>query len=268
LKLQSAELVVKDAERKFAVRVITEYDLQKVKFARDLAAAEASGNPVEAARITLAVAELDLNVVGNQVAVGKATSLEYEQAKLTRDIAKIRYKLVQDGVSNPVTTAGAALNTNQEIARLKLQSAELVVKDAERKLAVRVITEYDLQKVKFARDLAAAEASGNPVEVARINLAAAELDLDVGGKKVAVGKATPLEYEQAKLARAAAKVRYQQVQSTTNSDVGNGSHSSTNRSDQIAVEDLALQMIVAIRGKDDVKLKSLATERIKGWTDA
>ncbi len=38
--------------------------------------------------------------------------------------------------------------------------------------------------------------------------------------------------------------------------------------DKIAVEDLALQMIVAIRGKDDSKLKSLAADRIKGWPDA
>jgi tRNA A-37 threonylcarbamoyl transferase component Bud32 len=38
--------------------------------------------------------------------------------------------------------------------------------------------------------------------------------------------------------------------------------------DKIAVEDLALHMIVAIRGKDDAKLKSLASDRIKGWPDA
>ncbi len=36
----------------------------------------------------------------------------------------------------------------------------------------------------------------------------------------------------------------------------------------IAVEDLALHMIVAIREKDDAKLKSLASDRIKGWPDA
>jgi len=38
--------------------------------------------------------------------------------------------------------------------------------------------------------------------------------------------------------------------------------------DQIAVEDLALQMIVAIREKDNDTLRSLATDRIKGWRDA
>jgi tRNA A-37 threonylcarbamoyl transferase component Bud32 len=38
--------------------------------------------------------------------------------------------------------------------------------------------------------------------------------------------------------------------------------------EQIAVEDLALRMMVAIREKDDATLKSLATDRIKGWPDA
>jgi hypothetical protein len=34
------------------------------------------------------------------------------------------------------------------------------------------------------------------------------------------------------------------------------------------VEDLALHLLVAIREKDDAKLKSLASDRIKGWPDA
>ena len=38
--------------------------------------------------------------------------------------------------------------------------------------------------------------------------------------------------------------------------------------DLVNVEDLALHMIVAIREADDEKLKSLATDRIKGWPDA
>jgi len=38
--------------------------------------------------------------------------------------------------------------------------------------------------------------------------------------------------------------------------------------DQIVVEDLALQMIVAIREKDDKKLRSFASDRIKGWPAA
>lgn len=38
--------------------------------------------------------------------------------------------------------------------------------------------------------------------------------------------------------------------------------------DLVIIEDLALHMIVAIREKDDEKLKSLATDRIKDWPDA
>jgi signal peptidase I len=38
--------------------------------------------------------------------------------------------------------------------------------------------------------------------------------------------------------------------------------------DQVIVEDLALQILVAIRERDDAVLKSLAVDRIKGWRDA
>jgi len=38
--------------------------------------------------------------------------------------------------------------------------------------------------------------------------------------------------------------------------------------DQVVVEDLALQMLVAIRDKDDAALKSLACDHLKGWRDA
>jgi hypothetical protein len=40
------------------------------------------------------------------------------------------------------------------------------------------------------------------------------------------------------------------------------------RRDQIVVEDLALHMIVAIREKNDAMLRTLASDRIKGWPDA
>ncbi|MGI9456972.1 MAG: serine/threonine-protein kinase [Aeoliella sp.] len=42
----------------------------------------------------------------------------------------------------------------------------------------------------------------------------------------------------------------------------------TLQTDLVILEDLALHMIVAIREKDGPKLKSLATDRIKGWSDA
>lgn len=40
------------------------------------------------------------------------------------------------------------------------------------------------------------------------------------------------------------------------------------RTDKILLEDLALHLIVAIREKDDAKLKALASDRIKGWPEA
>ena len=61
------------------------------------------------------------------------------------------------------------------------------------------------------------------------------------------------------------KLRYKLVQSLNS---GPASTKPKVTTDQIAVEDLALQMIVAIREKDNDTLKSLATDRIKGWRDA
>lgn len=59
----------------------------------------------------------------------------------------------------------------------------------------------------------------------------------------------------------AVKIRYKLVQSSpiAPSPVG---------TDKVLVEDLALQMIVAIREKDDAKLRALASDRIKGWPEA
>jgi hypothetical protein len=64
------------------------------------------------------------------------------------------------------------------------------------------------------------------------------------------------------------KLRYKLVRNAVSSPTESKAASPANRSDQIAVEDLALRMIVAIREKDNDTLKSLATDRIKGWRDA
>ena len=136
---------------------------------------------------------------------------------------KIRYKLMHEDItawSNsaaPATAPAAQPPANQEIARLKLQQAEREVKAAEQQFSVGYITEYELQKVKLSRDIAAAEVKGDPVEVARRKLAMADLDLDVIGKKVALGLAPPSEYDQAKLARDTAAARYKLAQNTDNS---------------------------------------------------
>ena len=120
--------------------------------------------------------------------------------------------------AKPATNAPAAEQVaDQEIARLKLRQAELAVKAAELKFSVGTITEYELQKIKLSRDIAAAEVKGDQVEVARLKLAVADLDLDVVGKKVSVGQAPQSEYDQAKLARDTAAVRHKQAQTANDS---------------------------------------------------
>jgi serine/threonine protein kinase len=119
---------------------------------------------------------------------------------------------VQNGKPNASTTSEAEQNANREIARLKLKQAEQEVKDAEARVSIGLMAEYDLRKVKWSRDIAAAEVKGDNVEAARLKLAITELDLEVAGKKFSVGKATTQEYEQAKLARDSEMIRYKLVQ--------------------------------------------------------
>jgi hypothetical protein len=64
------------------------------------------------------------------------------------------------------------------------------------------------------------------------------------------------------------KIRYKLARNPVSPSVQANADLPANRSDQIAVEDLALRMIVAIRERDNNTLKSLATDRIKGWRDA
>jgi hypothetical protein len=116
LKLQQAEKDVKDAEARFSVGTITEYELQKIKLSRDIAAAEVKGDNAEVARLKLAVAELDLDVAGKKLAIGNATQQEYDQAKLARDTEMVRYKLVQNGTPQivlPTKTIILTRATNQ-----------------------------------------------------------------------------------------------------------------------------------------------------------
>jgi serine/threonine protein kinase len=121
LKLQQAELELKNAEMKFAIGTITEYDLQKIRLARDLAAAEVKGDVVEAARLKLAAADLVLDVAGKKLAVGKATQQEYDQAKLARDLERERYKLVQQNSAAPQSPEPADLRE----AKTKLAELEI-----------------------------------------------------------------------------------------------------------------------------------------------
>lgn len=64
------------------------------------------------------------------------------------------------------------------------------------------------------------------------------------------------------------KLRYKLWLKHTSVEIHAPKAGSAGRADQVLIEDLALHMIVAIRGKDDAKLKSLAADRIKGWPEA
>jgi hypothetical protein len=61
------------------------------------------------------------------------------------------------------------------------------------------------------------------------------------------------------------KIRYRLVQQPTNHVAETRLRTST---DQVAVEDLALRMLAAIRDKEDDVLRELSVDRIKGWRDA
>ena len=61
------------------------------------------------------------------------------------------------------------------------------------------------------------------------------------------------------------KIRYKLVQPAVS---GSSIAKRKASADQVAVEDLALQMLVAIREKDDDALRALATDRITDWPDA
>ncbi|HXR48113.1 MAG TPA: protein kinase [Candidatus Limnocylindrales bacterium] len=118
LKLQAAEQNVKTAEAQFAVGIITATDLKKTRLIRDIAAAEAKGDSVAVDRLNLQICDLDLDVVGKLVAIGKATPQEYEAAKLTRDEAAVRLKSLEQ-ISQGVN--GSSTLTRQPYAGVEPQ---------------------------------------------------------------------------------------------------------------------------------------------------
>ena len=122
--------------------------------------------------------------------------------------AKSRARSVTSKTPNEEPTSEKEQQAKQDIARLKLQHAEQEVKAAEKKTAVGLMSKHEIQKLKFSRDIAAAELKGDRVEAARLKLAMTESDLEWVGKRIAIGMATPQEYNQAKLARDVAEVEF------------------------------------------------------------
>ncbi len=123
--------------------------------------------------------------------------------------------LVQNG-NNPDPSAGGtnedAVNVDKDLARLKLEHAEVELEAAKKRNETGAITFADYQKAKFARDIAAAELKGDKVEVAKVKLLAAQSELDLTAKLVEVGISTSAAYEDAKLARDIAAAQLKQLE--------------------------------------------------------
>ena len=103
---------------------------------------EFKGGTQDIARLKLEIAERELNEVAKKQQVGVATTLEFEKAKMARDIAAAEIK-------------GDAV----EVARLKLQITEVDFRDIQKRVEVGMAAQLDCDKAKLARDVAAAEYS-------------------------------------------------------------------------------------------------------------
>jgi LysM repeat protein len=180
LKLQQAELNLKNAEMKFSIGTITEYELQKNKLTRDLAVAEANGDAPEIARLKLAVAELDLDVAGKQLAIGRATQLEYTQARLARDYAAAAAQRYFPGPAvSPSADLKARLEAASSITSFTEQDKALaaIVRDAAKageaalaKQALAKMTSFTAQDqtaLEAARALAKAGRRTDAIDIAR-----------------------------------------------------------------------------------------------------
>jgi hypothetical protein len=89
VKLKYAEEKVKEAENWSAIGAIDSLSLEKIVADRDIIIAEMRGDAVEVARIKLKVAESEFSVAERKRANGVASTEEYNNAKLARDLAAI-----------------------------------------------------------------------------------------------------------------------------------------------------------------------------------
>jgi len=87
---------LKEIQHKQAVGMATALDFQKAKAKRDIAAAQARGDNLEAARLKLELATMELDVLQKMADVGRATAEEVRTAKYQRDHAEIDYKTEQE----------------------------------------------------------------------------------------------------------------------------------------------------------------------------
>ena len=109
---------------------------------------------------------------------------------------KIRYKLVRDSA----TTIPAA-EDNADTARLKLDSAERLLKMVEARYRGGAVTYDEVIKATLARDVAAAELKGDAAQAAQARLRWGEQLLQIIETKYKAGQATAEDVEKARLAR-------------------------------------------------------------------
>jgi serine/threonine protein kinase len=158
----------------------------------------------EAAQVKLKFAEERVKEAQAKLANGIASTAEYQDAKLARDLASISLRKLQNNSSN----AGAI----DEVAQVKLKYAEEKVKEAEKRSEIGAIDPLSLQKTVADRDIIIAEMKGDAVEVARIKLKVAESEFFTAERRRENGVASTEEYENAKLARDLAAIALRHLQ--------------------------------------------------------
>jgi hypothetical protein len=163
--------MIKAEMKRYSSGTITEYDPQKTKLAGELAAAEVKGDAPEIARLKLAVAELDLDVAGKQLAIGKATQLEYAQARLARDYAAAAaQKYFPAPVVSPTADLKARLEAASSITSFTEQDKALaaIVRDAAKAGEAALARQALAKMTSFtAQDQAALEAARELVKAGR-----------------------------------------------------------------------------------------------------
>ena len=131
---------------------------------------------------------------------------------------KIRYKLVQTPIASQAAATSEAAKPgaeNQEVLRLKLQAADQTLQEVQKLAKTKMVSSFDVEKAKYARDTLAAELKGDNMEVARLKLQFAEQELKDVEKRRDLRLIPASEYDKAKLARDIAAAELKQLQKPT-----------------------------------------------------
>jgi hypothetical protein len=140
LNLQQAQTDLLRAKALYDAGTATLSEYKTAQLARDLAAAELSGDTGAILRARLQSAREELLGVESRFKAGRATQTEIEKAKLAKDLAEAR--LSGDAAA---------------IARMELQSAQQEFLEVEARFNAGVATQAEFEKAKAAHDTAQAE---------------------------------------------------------------------------------------------------------------